>query len=262
MIDFLEILDKVKTISIEAGKIILSYYNEIDINPNVEFKNDNSPVTIADKKSSEFIILNLKTLTPEIPVISEEEICFTYEERKHFKYFWLVDPLDGTKEYIKRNGEFTVNIALIHKRKPILGVVYAPVSNALYWAYKDNGAYSLLENNVNRLFVKSTHKNDKNLRIVTSRSHLDKKTFEYCKKFDDPIIIPRGSSLKFMDIASGYADVYFRFGSIREWDTAASQIIVEEAGGCIRNMINGKNIYYNKKNLKMPGFIVSANLFH
>ena len=262
MSDFLNILDSVKRISVEAGKIILSYYNDTDIGSSLEIKPDNSPVTIADKKSSDFIIANLKKLTPEFPVISEEEISYSYKERKNFKYFWLVDPLDGTKEFIKRNGEFTVNIALIHRKFPILGVVYAPVSNTLYWGYKNNGSYRMEDNIVSRLKVSLIKENKKNIRIVTSRSHLDNETLEYCNKFEEPVLIKRGSSLKFMDIASGKADLYFRFASIKEWDTAASHIIVEEAGGQLKNIANGKNIYYNKKNLKIPGFLVSGNLNH
>ncbi|MEZ4908134.1 MAG: 3'(2'),5'-bisphosphate nucleotidase CysQ [Saprospiraceae bacterium] len=254
------LIDIVKKISIEAGKIILSHYNDIDINSSIEIKSDKSPVTIADKESSSYIIKKLLEATPDIPVISEEENNYSYQQRKSFDYFWLIDPLDGTKEFINKNGEFTTNIALIHKKKPIFGVVHSPVMNTIYWAAKNQGAF-LSENNITKKINTNNFKFDgSHLRIVVSRSHLDDKTINFLSTFKYPVIIKKGSSLKFMQIAEGKADLYFRFNSISEWDTAASHIIVEEAGGKIKNILTNKNINYNKKNMKIPGFIVTGTI--
>lgn len=245
---------KVLEIAKNAGKEILTVYQSDDIN--VIQKTDESPLTLADQKSNDCIVAGLEVLDPSIPIISEENDQISYEQRKNFDYCWIVDPLDGTKEFIKRNGEFTVNIALAHKDKIILGVVYAPVSQDLYWAIKDGGAFkedgTEVKRKINALDFKLT---DANLTVVCSRSHLNDTTQKYIDNLNEPRLIPKGSSLKMMEIAEGKAHLYPRFGPTMEWDTAASQIIVEEAGGQMIQVDIQKALTYNKENLLNPHFI-------
>jgi len=248
-------IENVKDITREAGNITLKYYIT-DFEKTINFKADKSPVTIADLEASKFIIAGLTGLSPQIPVISEENNIPLYEVRKKWDWFWLIDPLDGTKEFINRNDEFTINIALIHKKRPVLGVVFAPVLNTLFWAVKDQGAYKFENNAESRLEANKINLKSGNLRIVVSRSHLDQKTKNYLNNFINPVVLSKGSSLKFMDIASGASDLYFRLNNVMEWDTAASHIILTESGASLKNIQNGKNIMYNKKNLKIPGFFV------
>ena len=249
------ILESVKQISKDAGELILSHYNT-DFSKTIRTKNDDSPVTIADKEANDFILYRLKKITPDIPVIAEESAITNYNQRKNWNLFWLVDPLDGTKEFINRNGEFTVNIALIKKNKPILGCVYSPLNKEIFWAIKNLGAYKESENEIIRLFANPIDLHNISLKIVVSRSHYDLDTQKYLNNFNNPLIVKSGSSLKFMLVASGEADLYFRTNSIMEWDTAASHIIINESGAEIRNIKNGNKIFYNKKDLKFPGFIV------
>ena len=251
------IIESVKKIAEEAGKIILNYYNS-DFSDSIGFKNDSSPVTIADTEANEYIVKKLYELYSEIPVIAEESEIVDFAVRKNWQYLWMVDPLDGTKEFIKKNGEFTVNIALIKNKIPVLGVVYAPVSNKMYWAIKNEGAFMSSNGVVKKIYANKIDMNGKNMKIVLSRSHFDKGTEEYLSKFKNPQIIQRGSSLKFMDIATGRADLYFRTNSIMEWDTAASYVILKESGADIVNLKTGRKIFYNKKSLKSPGFIVCS----
>lgn len=259
MISLSSVIEQVKQIAEEAGKIILDFY-ESDFKGTIEYKSDNSPVTIADRTANEFIVSNLQKIYSDIPVIAEESQNVDFAQRIKWPYFWMVDPLDGTKEFIKKNGEFTVNIALIKQTKPVLGVIYAPVYNKMYWAYKGTGAFMNSDNKTVKISARKSDLKSKNLKIVLSRSHLDNSTKEYLKNFNDPVTIERGSSLKFMDIACGEADLYFRLNSVMEWDTAASHIIIKESGADLVNIKNGKNIFYNKKNLKIPGFIVYRGL--
>ena len=250
----LRLIEPVKKIAIEAGKIIMRHYNS-DFSDSISYKKDESPVTIADQAANEFIIDKLSDLDPNIPIISEETEITDYNIRKKWDYFWMIDPLDGTKEFIKKNGEFTVNIALIKKKTPVLGIVYAPATGNIYWAIKTKGAFTNYNGHTRQIMARETDPGSKNLKIVVSRSHLDDETREYLKNFNDPIIIHKGSSLKFMEIANGNADIYFRTNPINEWDTAASFPIVREAGAEMLNIEKGKKILYNKKDLKCPGFI-------
>lgn len=250
-----EWLEKAKEVSIEAGKRILEVYDSSSFGE--EIKKDRSPLTKADKLSHEEIMAVLEK--SGLPVLSEEGRDISYDERKGWDHFWMVDPLDGTKEFIKKNGEFTVNISLIHKNRSVLGVVYVPVSRDMFWARKDKGAFHGTDgNDPIRLSCAPFTKKDKGLRIVGSRSHMNSGTQAFIEGYDDPEIVSMGSSLKFMLIAEGKAHIYPRIAPTMEWDTAAAQIIVEEAGGTVKQYENGRSVVYNKADLLNPFFIVEA----
>lgn len=254
---------------LEAGREILRIYEE---EFSIDKKSDNSPLTLADINSHRIISEGL-SLTG-IPLLSEEGKDIPYEIRKRWDFFWLVDPLDGTKEFIKRNGEFTVNIALIKGSRPVLGVIHAPVMRLLYYAIKDKGAYRALTDedaNIEKIISGSqklplySKEIASYIRIVASRSHLSSETEAYINKlkgkFKDLSFLSAGSSLKFCLIADGRADIYPRFAPTMEWDTAAGQAIVEEAGGRVLEAETGQPLVYNKKDLKNPYFIaISDNL--
>ncbi len=237
----------------EAGEAITEIYNSDFA---YQLKKDLSPITAADKLSHNIITERLKTLTPEIPILSEENFDIPYKIRSQWTQYWLVDPLDGTKEFIKKNGEFTVNIALIENNNPIFGVIHLPVTNETYWGSKVNGSFYSTENNdVERIRVSENHQNP--MRIVASRSHPSEMLNSLLEKLVDYEIIEVGSSIKFCHIASGQADCYPRFGPTSEWDTAAGEAIVRFAGGQIVTT-NGNSIKYNLKgNYLNPNFIVS-----
>lgn len=224
----------------------------------VEAKSDDSPLTRADRNANTIIVSHLAELEEGYPIISEENKLQAYEERKGFKRFWLVDPLDGTKEFIKRNGEFTVNIALVEEGRPIMGVVYVPVTGDIYYAEKGKGAYHKNGATPARMNANSYSAKDKGLRVVCSRSHINEPTQAYIDDLNEPDTVSKGSSLKFMLLASGQAEVYPRMGPTMEWDTGASQIILEEAGGKILHNDTGLPLTYNKENLLNPYFIATA----
>lgn len=253
--------------SIEAGKIILSIYKKQSYE--IEIKKDESPVTIADKSSSAIISIYLKKTN--YPVIDEELGLPTYDERKNWKQFWLVDPMDGTREFISGNGEFTVNIALIEDSIPVFGVIYTPTTGELYWGGKSTGSYKLegifsaedlklQRANAKRLTV-SLNQPEK-LTIAASRSHLDKKTEEFIEELKNKAgelnFVSKGSSLKLCMIAEGTAHVYPRFSRTMEWDTAAGHAIVLGTGGKILQKANMQELAYNKRDLANPPFIAFA----
>ena len=249
----LEILN----IAIEAGKEILKVYNKNII---IKSKEDNSPLTIADINSNNIIINKLKNVDTSIPILSEESLV-NWSERKSWKKYWLIDPLDGTKEFINRNGEFTVNIALIEKNYPIFGVIYAPAKSLLYYAIKNNGAFktntSLKINNFDQFkIIKSNKKQSDPIKVIGSRSHLNIEFTNWLKKnLNNYELIKAGSSLKFCLIAEGDADIYPRLGPTSEWDIAAGHIILEEAGGSISNLDKNKILYNTKESVINPNFI-------
>ena len=279
-----------------AGEVILEVYNSDFV---VEHKDDESPLTLADKSSHEVIMHDLKkpittnnskqTINDHtLPILSEEGKGIPYDERKRWEYFWLVDPLDGTKEFIKRNGEFTVNIALIHKDRPVLGCVFIPVQDTFYFAAVGLGAYKLVNSRIvtddsiiKELLDKSeklpinannkksiSHDNqyvtkkNTSLTIIGSRSHATKELSEFVDKikerYGEVEFISAGSSLKFCLVAEGKADLYPRFGPTMEWDTAAGQAIVEQSEGRVVDIQTKEPLRYNKNNLVNPFFIVSG----
>ena len=257
--DFNLLLESIIDISKNAGDSILNIYNDKNKYNNIEIKKDNSPLTLADKASNEIICKSLKKINPKIPILSEEGSEVDYQERKKWNQFWLVDPLDGTKEFIKRNGEFTVNIALIKNSKPILGVVYAPVLNTTWYGSKDIGSFKIVGNSTSeRINVINTIDKNKNVKIVSSRSHANNpKLSEYTSQFDNFKLIKMGSSIKICLVAEGSAHYYPRFGPTMEWDTAAAHAIVKYAGGNIFNINSEIELKYNKSSLLNPGFLVN-----
>ena len=249
------LLSKATIAALASGHRIMTIYKQEDLF--VDYKEDKSPLTKADTDSNK-IICDL--LGNEFPILSEESKHVPFEERKNWEYFWMVDPLDGTKEFIKRNGEFTVNIALMHKDKPILGVVYAPNFDELYFAHDDLGAFCKYKASepINYTIVKcQVTETSENPRVFFSRSHHNDVTLKYLDQFSEVEKMEMGSSLKFCKIASGEADLYPRFHPCMEWDTAASHIILEMAGGIIRNVENDQPLVYNKENLLNPSFVAS-----
>lgn len=251
-----EHIENLLDIAKRAGDAILEIYTSNDMG--IESKKDDSPLTKADNAANDIICEGLKNITPNIPIISEENKAIPYEQRKAQSYLWMVDPLDGTKEFIKKNGEFTVNIALIHEQRSIAGVVYAPVLDLMYYAIENEGAYVIQNNEQRKLSANQFQKTDKHLRIVCSRSHLNDETQLFVDSCSEPDLIAKGSSLKFLIIAEGNAELYPRLAPTMEWDTAAAHIILTESGGKMYQP-DGSKILYNKENLLNPHFIATAN---
>ncbi len=250
-------IDAVCSIAQLAGDAIMKIYQEKDFSNITDFKADNSPLTLADKNAHEVIVHGLQTLYPAIPIISEEGENIEHDIRKDWKIYWLIDPLDGTKEFIKRNGEFTVNIALVHKDTPILGVVAVPVSHEVYYAAEGYGAYLRKEGKDNKLpILKSIDLHQEGLRVVASRSHMNEETEKFINQLSIPSLVSAGSSLKFMLLASGQADVYPRYAPTMEWDTAAAHAVVKETGRDVFQYGTNQPLVYNKENLLNPYFLV------
>lgn len=243
-------------IAILAGNAILEIYKQ-DIT--VETKSDNSPLTIADKNANEIIVAGLKQFDNSIPIISEENKLIDFSERKNWTKCWIVDPLDGTKEFIKKNGEFTVNIALVENGIPILGVVHVPAQNITYYAEKGKGSFKIENGNTTKLYIRKLAE-DGILKIVGSRSHQTPELLEYVEqqktKFANVDFVAAGSSLKFCLLAEGKADVYPRLGLTMEWDTCAGQIVATEAGAEVLRFDNNEPLLYNREDLLNPFFIV------
>jgi 3'(2'), 5'-bisphosphate nucleotidase len=236
-----------------ASLEILDVYNSGDFQ--TEAKGDNSPLTLADKRAHQHISEILKATN--LPILSEEGKSIPYKERKNWDYFWMVDPLDGTKEFIKRNGEFTINIALIHKNSPILGVVAVPVSGEIFYAAKNQGAWLKKDGKEVRLPKRTrTEISQPGLRVVASRSHMNEETQAFINILKDPVLVSKGSSLKFMLLAEGKADVYPRYAPTMEWDTAAAHAIVSEVGMRVIQADSGETLIYNKETLLNPYFLV------
>lgn len=250
--------DKILPVLIEASKAILNIYAD-EGRFNTEIKGDNSPLTEADKRSNAIICEALADLFPDIPVISEETKQAAYEERAGYGQFFLVDPLDGTKEFIKRNGEFTINIAYVEGHHPIGGFVYVPCTGMAYMAEYGNGAYSITPEG-ERVLLKSRHFSllDSGLKVVASRSHRDLMTEKIISFLHAPEIVATGSSLKFLLIAEGKANFYPRLAPTMEWDTAAAQCVLEEAGGSIVQFDTLLPLVYNKPDLLNPHFIAAG----
>ena len=259
-------INKIIKISLDAGKKIIEIYNSADFG--VEMKSDNSPLTLADKASHKIIVEGLKKEFPEVPILSEEGRDIPFAERKNWKKFWLVDPLDGTKEFIKKNGEFTVNIALIENNKPILGVIYAPAYNeksnqqiiqstnhsafagTLYFGEVGNGAFKQYSNQAQQKIT--VIKKEKNLTAVKSRSHSSEDEEKILGKFGVTDSISVGSSLKFCMVAEGKAQIYYRHGPTNEWDVGAGHAIAEAAGATV------EGLKYNKEIILNSSFLIKA----
>lgn len=249
-------IQQIIEIAVAAGNAILEIYSQ---DFNVEIKSDNSPLTVADKQANEIIVVGLKKIDSTIPIISEENKLTDFSERKNWTRCWMVDPLDGTKEFIKKNGEFTVNIALVENGIPILGVVHVPAQNITYYAEAGNGSFKIVDQQTKQLHIRKLAE-DSVLKIVGSRSHQTPELLEYVeqqkKSFSAVDFVAAGSSLKFCLLADGKADVYPRLGPTMEWDTCAGQIVATEAGATVLRFDNQQPLLYNKENLLNPYFIV------
>jgi len=255
MLDQIDIIDII-AIARKAGNAIMEIYGqEFD----VTYKDDQSPLTQADQKAHEIIVDGLNSLSIQLPILSEEGEETPYEERKDWEYFWMIDPLDGTKEFINKNGEFTVNIALIYQSTPVLGIVYAPALDEMYWAKQGNGAFK----DGQLLPLQTNDEPHKMLRVVASKSHLSPETQEYIDDFakQTEVIecVSKGSSLKLCMIAEGSADIYPRLAPTMEWDTAAADAIVRESGCRAFEPKLKALLMYNKINLLNPWFIVTSD---
>jgi len=255
------LLLKLSNIAIQAGIKIMEFY-KTDFK--VEKKKDNTPITKADLAANSIIVEELKKIDENIPILSEESVV-EWKDRKQWEKYWLVDPIDGTKEFINKNGEFSVNIAMIEKNNSILGIIYAPAKSMLYFAKKNFGAFkisssSLLNNLDNAVLIKTSTLNIKDrIRVITSRSHSNNYLDSWAKKkFYNYELISKGSSLKFCEIAEGNAEVYPRFGSTSEWDIAAGHAIIEEAGGKLKDL-NGNRIFYNTKESLINSDFIASN---
>jgi len=241
-----DVLEYVKEITKEAGKIILEVY-EKDFT--IEYKDDMSPVTEADRRSNDYIVSSLSKKYPECAILAEE----SKNDPERIKNDWcfIVDPLDGTKEFIKKNGEFTVNIALSYKGKPVLGVIGIPVTGELYYAVKGMGAFYEKDGHAEKIHVSSR---TEDIRMVISRSHKSDKLMQVIEKNGIKNFKSVGSAIKGCLVAKGEAEVYYRFNYTMEWDTAAMQCIVEEAGGIFRQMDDSEMTYNRENSLNEKGF--------
>jgi 3'(2'), 5'-bisphosphate nucleotidase len=255
--DFAELARGCCAIARTAGRAILEVY---DSDFAVERKQDNSPLTAADLAAHRAIVTGLQVLTPRIPILSEESAeQAAWSVRRQWARYWLVDPLDGTREFVKRNGEFTVNIALIHADRPVLGVVYAPVLDEMFWGWQGGHAFA---STPSRAALPQSGKVELRTRpraapllVAGSRSHADPRTLAALDKLGPHDLKPLGSSLKFCRAAQGQVDLYIRYGLTSEWDTAAGQCVLEQAGGGVTDMSGAPLRYNTKESLLNPDFL-------
>ena len=253
-----ELMEPLVALAREAGDAILEVY-ATDFE--VQEKNDESPLTKADLASHRIITAGLERLTPDIPIISEESGLPAFEERRKWSRYWLIDPLDGTKEFVKRNGEFTVNIALIDEHRPVLGIVHVPVQGKTYTGCQGQGA-AIRDIDASPQPISISRTSATPVRVVGSRSHRGASLDTFFHRLGDAEMVPMGSSLKFCVVAEGRADVYPRLGPTSEWDTAAAQAVVEQAGGAVLEL-DGRPLRYNaKENILNPHFLVQGPVDH
>ncbi len=248
--------EKIIEIIEKVGNILLEVYKKQDLS--IEMKPDATPITEADKLSNEMLHKDLKMLFPDIPIISEESNIPDYHTRQNWEYFWLVDPLDGTKEFIYKNGRFCINIALIHHNQPVFGIINNIRDNEIIWAYKNDKCYIKKEGRIQEL--QSNNNTGAKLKMLVSRFNITEAEFEYIDylqtKGYSVELIPLGASAKHCEIAKGNADIYPKFGRCYEWDSAAGQVIVEACGGITINPETYSNLEYNKENMENPPFIM------
>lgn len=251
--EFAELLDPIVELAQQAGEKILAVYNSKDFS--IEEKDDKSPLTAADLASHHAIVAGLSALTAAIPILSEESASLPYAERSSWRRYWLVDPLDGTREFIKRNGEFTVNIALIDDGVPVLSVVHVPVSGVSYLACQGQGAFKQEPGGM-RQAIRVRKLGDGPVMVVGSRSHRGESLNRFLDRLGEHDMVGMGSSLKLCLVAEGAADVYPRLGPTSEWDTAAAQCVVEQAGGFVTDTAMKPLRYNTKDSLLNPFFLV------
>ena len=262
MIDSIDI-EYLKSLAFDAGEAILEIYKE---DFTIYSKEDHTPLTQADLNANKIICDGLQKHYPNIPILSEENDTIPYEVRKNWRYYWCIDPLVGTKEFIKKNGEFTVNIALIDTNTPVLGIIYAPKLNTIYYGIKDQGAFKEILQTQNlvahkeKLPLKVNANPTKNLAVAISKSHLSSQTQDFIDNIalhtKHITLITKGSSLKFCMIAEGEVDLYPRMSPTMEWDTAAGDAIVRASGKKVKQFKTKEPLLYNKEDLENPWFIV------
>ena len=263
-----------------AGEEILKIYFRQQADWKVSLKEDQTPITEADRLANTIINEGLKKLFPDIPIISEENSEIPYDLRRKYEYCWLLDPLDGTKEFLKQNGEFTVNLALIQQGRPVAGFISVPVKGLFYSAVKGQGAFKIeigeqreadrserqikpiKQGNKLQLRAAQFSMDDAGLTVLASRSHFDSETRKFIESLNEPRLESRGSSLKFMMLAEGRGHLYPRLGRTMEWDTAAGQAILEEAGGQVVEFSSRQPLRYNKESLVNPPFLATGALRH
>lgn len=258
-IDNLFEVDAVIGIARHAGAAIMAIYNDYlatDSSMAITQKPDDSPLTLADLAAHQVIAPALKQLTPDVPVVSEEDTA-SWAHRQPEARFWLIDPMDGTKEFISRNGEFTVNIALIDHGVPVFGVVYAPVLGQMYWGASHIGAFCEQAGQVRQIRVAGALGPDDLCRVLASKSHLNPETSAFIARLGRHELVQAGSSLKFCRIAEGLADVYPRLAPTCEWDTAAAQAVLEAAGGVVVDLA-GAPLSYGRPDILNPSFVAAS----
>lgn len=253
--DLALLLQEIDELARAAGAAIMEIYRSENFGETS--KADNSPLTLADLASHKCIVAGLSKLQPHYPILSEEDANIPYAERSKWTRFWLVDPLDGTKEFLKRNGEFTVNIALVENGIPVLGVVYAPVLDVCYYAARGSGAFMQQGNSAPRPIQAIAHTAGSAIKVVASRSHSDERTAALLNRLGEHECISMGSSLKLCLVAEAAAHFYPRLGPTMEWDTAAAHAVVNQAGGMVCD-IKQQALRYNKEDLHNPEFLVLA----
>jgi 3'(2'), 5'-bisphosphate nucleotidase len=253
--DLDSLIQQLLPIALMAGEAIMSVYVNDRVN-DVEYKEDSSPVTKADLLAHHILAVRLKSLLPCCPVVSEEDLASQIYRQSKGR-FWLIDPLDGTKEFIARNGEFTVNIALIEDGRSILGVVYAPAIDALYWGGSEFGSFRRVLSEMVSLNMSAAREGDC-CRVVASKSHLNGLTQSFIDRLGVASLVQAGSSLKFCRVAEGEADIYPRLAPTCEWDTAAAQAVLEGAGGVVQDL-DGQPLRYGKLDVLNPSFIAASN---
>lgn len=249
------LLADVIKIADEAGEKVLRIYQS---DFTVSYKEDESPITAADVASHDIIVKGLRSLSQDIPILSEEGAQAPWEERKHWRRFWLVDPIDGTKEFTQRSGEFTVNIALIEDGEPVMGAVTAPALKEAFWGVKGEGANK--RDRTGRVYRIRVAEPQATKRVVASKNHLNDETRAFIETLGAHKTIQAGSSLKFCRIAEGYADIYPRMGPTSEWDTAAAHAVLVAAGGNVHT-VDGKPLRYGKEDVLNPYFIAAGNWY-
>lgn len=256
-IDLESIVGHVANISVQAGDEILRYYKS---DYSVRNKSNNSPVTEADIAANEIIVSSLAKLTPEIPIISEESDIADYSVRSHWQRYWLIDPLDGTRSFVQGTDEFTVNIALIESQYPILGVVHSPIEQSTYWGAVGVGAYRSFADFDEPASIKTGQLNNSYIRMLISRSGMNNGVEAFKRNLEADSftceVLRSSSSIKFCRAAEGTVDVFLRFGTTSEWDTAAGQCVLECAGGSVIDLDNNR-LKYNKADAKLrnPKFL-------
>lgn len=259
MTDWLTWIPELQRIARAAGEVILEVYDD-PAHFGVEQKEDNTPITRADRASNDLICSALAVLKPDWPIMSEESNLPPYEERQHWQNYWIVDPLDGTKEFIGRNGDFCINIALAEREEAVLGMVYAPVSGQCFWAVRGYGAFEASAEGKRHLECVRFGMEDAGLRVISSRSHFNTATQDWIGGLREPRFVTKGSAIKFGLLARGDADLYPRLGPTSEWDTAAGQVILEEAGGAVLDFNTRQPLRYNKESTLNPHFIALGAL--